>query len=466
LGAPLTSPALGELAIPPLADTDRRLAVLLGLTGYQLSLGRSTGSAQASRNTGDLGLAVGLMRQVTFVGRMSIVKTWNRQDLTIAAATGDAGVNPADPSLGDAAGAQAAQLFTTNFDNALATLESRIASGAYDGDPATRALAEQTLSSGRQLADSLSALLVDPASVAAFLPLSTSIAGSSLSARVTEVQATLSGPLGVTGFADLVPLPVNAATADDVRRYATVTGGPIGYDRFTSSEVVGPGDVSLGAVFTPIDRWDAQNGRGVRFAVEGTVRLPTGATATPDDALGAAAGAGVVRIEGLGALDFGWGVLGGRLHGGFATQRSGTFERRVAAPVEVLVPAARTATVRQSGGGEWRIGLAPHLRVARFFGLQVSGSYAQRSALEFSYATAADSVPGIPASLLGESSAASRMELGFGAIYSSSGRREDGTSIRPLDAGWTWRMVVASSGGIQTRWSAMQVYFRYYAKFF
>jgi hypothetical protein len=58
------------------------------------------------------------------------------------------------------------------------------------------------------------------------------------------------------------------------------------------------------------------------------------------------------------------------------------------------------------------------------------------------------------------------MELGFGAIYSSGGRRVDGSSIRPLDAGWTWRAVVASSGGIQTRWSVMQVYFRYYAKFF
>lgn len=466
LAAPLTSPALGQVAIPTLVDADRRIAGLIGITGYQMNLGRSTGSGQSSRGVGELGLALGLLRQVTLVGRMSLVQAWNRQDLALAAETGDAGVNAADPTLGDAAGAQAAQLFSTNFNNALATLEGRIAGGAYDGDPATLALAEETLASGRLLADSLSALLIDPASVAAFLPLATSFAGSALNGRVSTVQATLSGPLGVPGFTDPVPLPDGAATADDVRRYATGTGGPIAYEEFTSSKLIGPGDVSVGAVFTPVDRWDAPRGQGLRLALEGTVRLPTGQAADVNDALATATGAGTTRLEGRGALDLGWGTFGARVSAGFAAQTAHTYERRVGAPVEALVPAVRRATVRQSGGSEWRVGVAPHLRVARFFALQATGAYARRNALDFAYATAADSVPGVPASVLGQSSGASRVELGVGAIYSSGGQRPDGSPYRALDAGWAWRTIVASSGGIQTKWSGMELYFRYYARFF
>lgn len=466
LAAPLTSPSLGEMAIPTLGETNRRVAGLVGITGYQLNLGRSTGSGQSSRGSGEVGLALGALRQLTLFGRMAIVSSWNRQDLVIAAETGDAGVNLADPTLGTEAGAQVAQLFVTNFDNALADLEGRITSGAYDGDPATRTLAEQTLVSGRLLSDSLSALLVDPASVAAFLPLLTSTAGTTLNGRVSALQGTLSGPLGVPGFTDPVPLPIDAVTRDDIHRYATAASGPIAYEEFESSQMFRPGDVSLGAVLTPVDRWDPVEGRGVRVAIEGTVRIPTGKPPQANDALGTSTGPGTMTLNALGAVDLGWGLLGARLAGGYTARAAGTFERRIGAPSEALVPASRLATVRQSGGNEWRVSVAPHLRVARFLGLQATGAWVQRNALDYAYASTADSVPGVAASLLSESTGASRMELGFGAIYSSGGTRPDGTPYRAVDAGWTWRTVVASSGGIQTRWSGMQFYFRYYARFF
>lgn len=465
LAAPLTSPALGEAAIPTLADADRRIGVMIGVTGYQLNLGRSTGSGQSSRGTGEVGLALGVLRQLALFGRMEIVNSWNRQDLGIAAETGDAGVNPADPAMGTSAGADAAQVFVTNFNNAMAELETRLASGSYDGDPATRALAEQTLASGRQLSDSLAAVLVDPATVAAFLPLASSFAGTTLNGRVTAMQGTLSGPLGVAGFTEQVPLPLDAATSDDIHRYATAAAGPIAYEEFTEKRMFLPGDVSLGAVFTPVDRWDPVRGAGVRVALQGTLRLATGTPASANDALGTSTGPGTQTVVALGAVDLGGGLVGARLAAGYTAHLAGTFERRVGAPAEALVPVARLATVRQSGGNEWRVSVAPHLRVAKFFGLQATGSWATRSAREFSYASTADSVPGIPASLLAEGTGASRLELGVGAIYSSGGTRPDGTPYRAVDAGWMWRTIVASSGGIQTRWSGMQFFFRYYAKF-
>lgn len=465
LAAPLTSPALGEAAIPTLADADRRIGVMIGVTGYQLNLGRSTGTGQSSRGTGEVGLALGVLRQLTLFGRMEIVNSWNRQDLAIAAETGDAGVNPADPVMGTGAGADAAQVFVTNFNSAMAELENRIASGSYDGDPTTRALAEQTLVSGRQLSDSLAALLVDPATVAAFLPLSSSFAGTTLNGRVGALQGTLSGPLGVAGFTDQVPLPGDAVTRDDIQRYATATTGPIAYEDFTEKRMFLPGDVSLGAVVTPVDRWDPVHGTGVRMALQGTLRLATGTPPSANDALQTSTGPGTPTVLAQGAVDLGWGLVGARLAAGYTAQLAGTFERRVGAPAEALVPLARLATVRQSGGSEFRVSVAPHLRVAQFFGLQATGTWARRSALGYSYATAADSLEGIPASLLGEATGASRLELGVGAVYSSGGTRPDGTPYRALDAGWVWRTIVSSSGGIQARWSGMQLFFRYYAKF-
>jgi len=64
--------------------------------------------------------------------------------------------------------------FFNQFNSSLAGLQERITAGAYDGDPAARALALQTLASGLALSDSLSALIVTVGSASPFLPLASS----------------------------------------------------------------------------------------------------------------------------------------------------------------------------------------------------------------------------------------------------------------------------------------------------
>ncbi len=466
LSASLTSPALGQVAITTLADADNRLAILLGINNYQMNLGRSTGSAQFSRTSGALGLALGITRQVTLYGRMAIVDAWNRQRVGIDTVNslGDAGVNAASPVLGDATGQGVADQFFTSFEGALSALESRIAAGDYDGNPATRDLAIQTLASGRAFEDSLQALVLNPETAAPFLPLLSSVPGSTLNGRVTSLQQTLTTQLGVPGFTEAIPLPELHSTGDDIGRYATAPNGPVAYTNFTNSRLTAPGDVTVGAVITAVDRWNPATARGVRIAIDGSALIPTGDDAVPTDALRTSTGAGTTVLRGLAAVDVGWGALGMRLQGGYSARLGTTVTRRIGTPVQALVPAIRTANLEQSGGAEFRVGVQPYIRLARAFGVVLSADYVSRSDEQFTYATAADSVPGLPASLLNEGTGASRVVLGVGMAYSGIGGRPDTSSVRPLDAGWKWETVVASSGGIVTKWTAIQVFFRYYAK--
>lgn len=466
LSGTLTSPALGQVAIPTLADADNRLAVLLGINNYQMNLGRSTGNAQFSRTSGALGMALGITKNVTLYGRMSIVDAWNRQRVAIDTLNnlGDAGVNTASPVLGDATGQGAAGQFFTSFEGALSTLEARIAAGDYDGDPATRDLAIQTLAAGQAFEDSLQALVLDPETAAPFLPLLSSVPGSTLSGRVTSLQETLSATLGVAGFTETIPLPELHTTGDDVGRYATASNGPVAYTNFTNSRLTAPGDVRVGAVITAVDHWNPATARGLRIALDGSALIPTGDVALPGDALRTSTGAGTTTLSGLAAVDLGWGAMGMRLQGGYTARMGTTVTRRVGTPVEALVPAIRTANLEQGGGGEFRIGVQPYIRLARALGIVLSADYIKRSEEQFAYASAADSVPGIPASLLNAGTGASRMVLGFGMAYSGIGGQPDTSKVQPLDAGWKWETVVASSGGIVTKWTAIQVFFKYYAR--
>ncbi len=129
LGANFTSPALGSDQIPTLAEADQRIAVLLNQPGYKLNLGASIGTAQVSSGTGAFSIGLGITRGLAIYGRLPIVSTWWRQGVSIDTATSTAGVNQADPVIGNTTGASVAESFFTEFNTSLAGLEQRIASG-------------------------------------------------------------------------------------------------------------------------------------------------------------------------------------------------------------------------------------------------------------------------------------------------------------------------------------------------
>jgi len=100
LGADFTAAALGPAELPVLAEPSRRLGVLIGSSSYQLNLGASEGFANQTRSFGALGLGIGLSNRITLFARAPFVYATSSRTANVAAATGDAGINPADPSLG------------------------------------------------------------------------------------------------------------------------------------------------------------------------------------------------------------------------------------------------------------------------------------------------------------------------------------------------------------------------------
>ena len=177
LGANFTSPGLGSDRIPTLSAADQRIASLIGQPGYKLDLGASIGTAQVSTGTGAFTLGDRPDQGAVDLRPLPIVSSWWRQTVALDTTTSNAGVNAADPAFGNTAGAATAEAFFSQFNVSLAELQQRLTSGIYDGDPAAKALAIETLASGQALSDSLGALIVNAGTASPFLPLSTSSAG-------------------------------------------------------------------------------------------------------------------------------------------------------------------------------------------------------------------------------------------------------------------------------------------------
>ncbi|MCI0585173.1 MAG: hypothetical protein L0227_20155, partial [Chloroflexi bacterium] len=321
-GADLSGP-LDSDRLPILAPYDAIVQRVTGLTDSRLNLGVLAGDAQADVSTAVLGLTLGITRSIAVFGRLPLARTRVQTDLDLDAASANAGLNP---------GTAAQDPFFAEFDVALSTLEAQIAAGAYDGDPARRALADATLADGDALFGDLFTLLGDPSTASPFIPTGGSDAGTALAARIATLQATLDTDLGVGGFSTGPALPAAPVTADNVESVISDLSGPIGI-RTGESEVTFRGDAEAGVAVTIADRWDRGGRRGgFRAAAEGLVRFPSGVRARTDRLLAVGTGDGQTDVEIRGVVDLGTGNVGVRLEGGYNRQLAGDVIERVAPP--------------------------------------------------------------------------------------------------------------------------------------
>ena len=328
LGSAFSTSALGSDLLPSLATYDTLIGRVTGIGDYRLNLGSVTGDAHADVTSAKVGLALGVFKGVTVFGRLPLTRARMQTTLDVGA-DGNAGPNP---------GAAAQQPFFEELGGALTTLESQIAAGAYDADPASRALAEATLTQGTQLFADLFTLLGDPATASPFIPTGSSEAGVALDSRLDGLQTTLESSLGVGGFAARPSLPAEPATTGDVAAYIGNPFGPIGVQ--PGDEVINfRGDAETGLAVTLADRWDRDGKRGgFRAAAEGLVRLPTGRSARNDRLLAIGTGDGQIDVEVRGVVDLGSGNIGVRLEGGYSRQLAFDVVDAVAPPGDPFPP--------------------------------------------------------------------------------------------------------------------------------
>jgi hypothetical protein len=437
-GADLSGPLDSDL-LPVLAPYDAIIQRVTSLSGFRLNLGALTTDAQADVSTAILGLSLGVTRSIAVFGRLPLARARVQTDLDLDAAAANAGLNP---------GTAAQDPFFAQFDAALGTLEAQIAAGAYDGDPARRALADATLAQGDALFGDLFTLLGDPSTASPIIPTSGSDAGTALAARIATLQTTLVADLGVGGFSSGPALPASPVTADDVESLISDPAGPIGIQT-GGSEVTFRGDAEAGVAVTIADRWDRGGRRGgFRAAAEGLVRFPTGVRARTDRLLAVGTGDGQADVEVRGVVDLGSGNIGVRLEGGYNRQLAGDIVERVAPPSQPFPARSLLTTVRLDPGDVTTLAVRPFFRIARTFALIGSLERWSKGLDAVEYRSEGDAIPGVDASVLAQETDASATLVSIGVTYSNPGALRTGGTGLPVDAGWTYERIVSASGGI------------------
>jgi len=437
-GTDLTSPALGTDLFPFLTESEAVVQRVTGQSGFTFNLGALTTDAAVDRGVGMFGASLGLTRAITIFGRMPLVSVRVQHASTLDGAAANSGANQGS--------AQQAAFFG-QFDQALTTLSARIAAGDYAGDPTALALAQSTLASATALRDDLFGLLSDEESSSPFLPLATSPAGVALDGRITTLQNTLATGLGVAGFTETPVLPTSPLTAADLEATVSDPAGPIGM-LTDESKVVFRGDAEAGLALTLVDRWDRGTRRGgVRAAVEGLVRFPTGRVARSDRLLALGTGDGQTDLEARGTLDLGGGRWGVRLEGRYNRQLAADLVDRVAPPSQPYPARDLVAAVRFDPGDETSFAVRPFYRIASSLAIIGSAERWHHGSDDYSYAAGADPVPGVDAAVLGEETDASATLVSIGLTYSSPGATRPNGRNLPVDAGWSYERVISASGG-------------------
>jgi hypothetical protein len=436
-GADLSSPALGSDRIPLLADVDARIGRIISNSGYHINLGALSTDAHADVGTGLLGLSLGLTGPITIFGRIPLVRTRVMSTMRLSSAGADGGPNPGGVT-------QAA--FFSQFDAALNTLSSKLAAGDYDANPSQKALAQATLADATAVRTDLFGLLADPATASDVVPTVSSPAGTAVDARITALQTTFTG-LNVAGFTLAPALPVAPLTEAELEQYLTSPGGPIALP-LGQSKVTFRGDAEAGASLTLIDRWDRGRRRGgLRTAVSGLVRFPTGRRARTDRPLEIGTGDGQTDIQVDVVTDIGSGPLGARLSGTYVRQLPANLLARVTSPSQPFVGPDRLTLVRWDPGDIVSIGVRPFYRLARTLALQAGVEHWLRSSDHYSYPSAANALPSIDPNIMAEESKVNATMLSVGITYSNPGGTRPGGKGLPVDASWAYQRILRAGGG-------------------
>jgi len=453
LGADLSSSALGSDLLPFLSDADARIGRITGLPGYRLNLGALTTDAQAENVRGFLGLAFGLTRKLTVFGRVPLVRVRVETHFALDSASGDAGANP---------GADQQLTFFQQLDASLTTLGGRIAAGDFDGNPTLKAQAQSTLDAATSLRADLFGLLADPTTAAPFVPTATSTAGTAMEARVTALQTTLASGFGIAGFTAAPALPTGRVGSEEFVNFLTDPSGLVA-TRPGGYKLTFRGDAEAGLAYTLVDHWDrAGHTGGVRTAVEGLVRFPTGSVAHPDRLISLGTGDGQTDIAVRLTTDLGAGHWGLRAEGSYNRQLAADYLVRVAPPTQPFAGIDLLSAIRRDPGDIVSITVRPIFRLTRTLAIQGTAMHWSRGQDQVAYLSEADSIPGVPASVAAQDTKASATVVGIGLTFSSPGRFRPGGNGLPVDASWSYERVVSTSGGIVPDPATVQARLRFY----
>lgn len=456
------SAALGSDRLPGLRAADSLLSAILGPSGSRLNLGAQRTNGQLTIGTFNIGAALGITRRLTLFGNIPLVTTRVQAHFKLDSAAANAGLNTALPGHTDNGTAVA---FFTSFDNALTTLDNGITNGNYSG--AQLALAQSISARAAALRDQLRALTIDPGTASGFLPSQGSPAGQQILARVQALQDTLANSLGVAGFATDPYLPPSRLSDAD---FATAIGdqlGPVAAFPLAESKIARMGDMDVGATYTVIDDFDRPGKTGgVRLAVSGLLRLPTGLRDNPNNLLDVGTGNGRYEAGVSGTADVSGRVWGARFTGGYLVRLAALRVRRLAAPGEAYPDASRLTNIRFNAGDILTVGVQPYVRVARNLALVSQVDYQRIGSDRNAYDQPSDSIGGLNPNILSLGRRSS-LAVGIGVSYVGRSPRECEPGKKcgwPVEASWNYTTVVQGSGDRVLKFRTTRLEIRWYQR--
>ena len=424
-------------ANPLVTGLETSLGQLLGTPVTGLSLGKVTALAAREHGVGTIGLGYGLTHHITIFVNAPLVYVRTRVSMSVDPSTARVGLNPG----GDAA-------FFAQFDAALASLSAKIQRGDYAGDPATLALAQQTLASASTLRSNSFALLADPVTASPVLPVLTDPYGIQLLQQITTLQGTLTDQLGVSSFTLPPALPSTPLTSDN---FSALVASPVGFALTTTDKLsqLVLGDIEAGVAVQLVEHgapgdpsWDA-----AWLRVAG--RFPTATAADPGMLLDQDRGDQHPAAQLDAAVEIGRGRIGLRGEATYQHALAATSQLRITTPEEVLVPPSYLASVRSQPGDSFAVTVRPFLRFAPHFALAGMAQYWWKQGSRTSYANGQAPITGVDPAALDVGSAANALIVGIGLSYSYAGANRLGApSGLPVEAGWSVERIVRSGAGI------------------
>ena len=461
LGAPLTLAALTAAATPLLGDLESRLAEILGRPAEATKLGGLTTIAEHQRGVGTIGLGYGVSRRITLFGTVPIVSVRTQRTLSYAPTGTTVGANPADPNIGNALGHATTSAFFSEFDAAIATLTFRFNRGDYASNPATQALATQTLSEAPAFRNLLFTLLADSVTASAVLPTSASNDGVALLHEIAKVQTTFTTGLGIPGFSTDPALPL--VTLDGAG-FNQLLASPTGFGTLPPEDQprVALGDLEGGMTVSLVQHGRPGDDRWLNLWVQGLGRFRTGLLPRPEYLFDQGTGDRQIDAEFAGTIELGRQRFGLRAEGRFTMQLASDRFVRVAGRDQLLIPTYRRAGVSHNPGDILRVTAQPFFRLASHLAFAGLLSYWRSGSDLTTYVSGQTPVAGAPASVLDEGTAADAFVIGAGFSYVHDGLGRDGIMRMPVEAGFWVDRTVQSGRGVVTPIVSSRVIFRVY----
>lgn len=446
--------------LPGLAATEAGLRKVTGMQAISLSLGKSSANMLVNVGTESLGLAYGVTRRLTLFGHVPLVRVRVQNVISLDSTDATAGFNPGHPVFGTPEGATQANGFLEQLGGTLGTLTTQLASGAYDNDPARKALAEAALVRGVELEADLNELL----SESAFLPLLGSPAAAALLNSLDSLRNRLTA-VNITGFVSSPPLPTHGIPLSGLADYATNENGPVAVQPFEPPIIRAIGDIEVGAAFAWLDH-RPPNGFAVRSVLTGTVRLRTGKLDEPDALLDLPTGDRQPDIQGDLVTDLGVGRLGARVTARYVLQLPGRQARRVTPPDQPIALAATLAAVERNPGEIVEGALEPYVRIAPYFSVVAGIRHWAKGADRYQYIPNQDPIAGTSIDVLAQGSKENGTALSLALSLAHSGMRSNGRQGMPVDAQLRGEIVVGSSLGRVPVKQSVSLMLRLYRKIF